>query len=205
MSNSDVETTVEVPGYSGRFVFVSRGARIRIVDLCGTQIGDLFALSRDDPLEFLSASVTRSVTWRLFPGLGQSFYTTLRRPILTLLEDHSPGIHDMLFSPCDQPMYEGLGWNGPHPNCRDNYLKAALEAGIRHTFVPDPVNIFQNTPSAGNGVLVSEVTPTRPGDHLVLRAELDLVLILTACCVDIGLNQPNGGKSTPLRIDVLRG
>ena len=196
---------VEVPGYSGQFVFVKRGAFIRITDVCGTQIGDLFAISRENDFEFLSASVTRSVTWRLFPQVGQSFYTTSRRPILTFLEDHSPGIHDMLFAPCDQGLYEEVGWKGPHPNCRDNYLAAALEAGIKHTFVPDPVNIFQNTPSQRDGVLLSEVTPTKPGDYLVLRADLDLVLILTACSVDIGLNQPNGPKSTPLRIEVLRG
>ena len=205
MRNSRVETIVEVPGYSGRFVFVKRGALIRITDVCGTQIGDLFAISREDDFEFLSASVTRSVTWRLFPQVGQSFYTTARRPILTFLEDHSPGIHDMLFAPCDQGLYEEVGWKGPHPNCRDNYLTAAREAGIKHSFVPDPVNIFQNTPPQLDGVLVSEVTPTKAGDYLVLRADLDLILILTACSVDIGLNQPNGPKSTPLRIEVLRG
>jgi uncharacterized protein YcgI (DUF1989 family) len=204
VSAVDIETIVEVPGYSGRFVVVERGGRIRITDVCGTQIGDLFALARENDHEFLSASVTRSVTWRMFPAIGQSFYSTLRRPILTLLEDHSPGIHDMLFSPCDQPMYEELGVKGPHANCRDNYLAAAREAGVRHTFVPDPVNLFQNTPSDGNAGLMSKVTPTKAGDHVVLRAEQDIVLILTACSVDIGLNQPNGGKSTPLRIEVFR-
>ena len=111
----------------------------------------------------------------------------------------------MLFAPCDQGLYEEVGWKGPHRNCRNNYLTAAREAGIKHTFVPDPVNIFQNTPSLVDGVLLSELTPTKPGDYLVLRADLDLVLILTACSVDIGLNQPNGVKSTPLRIEVLRG
>jgi uncharacterized protein YcgI (DUF1989 family) len=204
MTAFDIETAVDVPGYSGRFLLVERGRRIRITDVCGTQIGDLFVLARRDDREFLSASVTRSVNWRLFPQIGQSFYSTTRRPILTLLEDHSPGIHDMLFSPCDQPMYEQLGVKEEHPNCRDNYLAAAREAGIRHTFVPDPVNLFQNTPADGKGDLRSEVTPTKPGDHVVLRAEQDIVVVLTACSVDIGLNQPNGGKSTPLRIEVLR-
>jgi hypothetical protein len=101
MTNSRVETIVEVPGYSGRFVFVKCGSLIRITDVCGTQIGDLFAISQENDLEFLSASVTRSVTWRLFPQVGQAFYTTSRRPILTFLEDHSPGIHDMLFATAD--------------------------------------------------------------------------------------------------------
>lgn len=204
MSEPIVEKTVEVPGYSGRAVFVKRGDLIRVTDVLGAQIGDVFALSAEDHFEYLSASVTRAVTWKLFPKVGECFYTTLRRPILTFMEDHSPGIHDMLFAPCDQALFEALGCEGPHPNCRDNYLKAAAEAGIRHTVVPDPVNIFENTPPGEDGALIAGVMPTRAGDYLVFRAEMDLIFILTACSVDIGMNQINGGHSTPLRIDWLR-
>src|SRR5262245_4857241 len=101
---------VTVPGYSGGFVSVGQGCLVRITDVCGMQIGDLFALSNENHLEYLSASVTRAVTWRTFPEVGQSFYTNLRRPILRFIEDHSPGIHDMLFAPCDQLLFEELGY-----------------------------------------------------------------------------------------------
>ena len=205
MNEPILEATVEVPGYSGRAVFVKRGRLIRVTDVLGSQIGDLFALSTEDHFEFLSTSVTRAVVWKLFPDVGECFYTTLRRPILTFVEDNSPGIHDMLFAPCDRVLFEMLGCEGYHPNCRDNYLKAAADIGVRHSVVPDPVNIFENTPPRSDGRLIAGAMPTKAGDHLVFRAEMDLIFVLTACSCDIGMNDINGGKSTPLRIDLLRG
>ena len=174
------------------------GALIRITDLHGTQIGDVFALSRDDAVEYLSTVETRSVTWKLFPRVGDCFYTNFRHPILKFVEDRSRGIHDMPFSPCDQPMFEGA-----HPNCRDNYLQAVAELGVHRDMVLDPVNIFQNTPISTSGSLLSNVTPTKPGDYVCFRAEMDVIFALTACSVDIGLNEPNGSKSTSLQIEIL--
>ncbi len=203
MHEPNPETTIEVPGYEGRALHVANGAVIRVTDLRGTQIGDVFALSSDDPAEYLSPAETRSVTWKLFPGVGECFYTNRRRSILKFVEDRSPGIHDMLFSPCDQPMFEELGFVGRHRNCRDNFLEALAALGVHADVVPDPVNLFQNTPIGANGLLASEVAPTRPGDFVCFRAEMDLIFVLTACSVDIGLNQPNGGESTPLQIEIL--
>jgi len=197
--------TIEVPGYSGRGVFAKKGDHIRVTDVEGKQIGDVFALSTADHSEFLSASVTRATIWKLFPEVGECFYSTLRRPILTFVEDSSPGVHDMLFAPCDLPLFQTLGCTEYHPNCRDNYLKASAEIGIQHRVVPDPVNIFENTPPRTDGELIAGPMPTKPGDYVVFRAEMDLVFVLTACSCDIGMNDINGGKSTPLRIEVLRG
>jgi uncharacterized protein YcgI (DUF1989 family) len=218
MARSTPETTVEVPGYSGRAVAVKQGQLIRVTDVEGQQIGDLFAISAADHFEFLSAAVTRAVVWKLFPDVGEAFYTTLRRPILTFLEDNSPGIHDMLFAPCDRVLFEMLGCTEYHRNCRDNYLEAAAGggrpptpgaaprgAGIRHTVVPDPVNIFENTPPRTDGRLYAGAMPTKAGDNMLFRAEMDLIFVLTACSCDIGMNDINGGKSTPLRIEVLPG
>lgn len=198
-------STVIVEGYSGAAVSADAGRRIRITDVEGMQIGDMFAIARDDHHEFLCPSKTRAVTWKLFPELGEAFYSTRRRPILTYLEDRSPGAHDMFFSPCDLQLFTDLGVEGYHPNCHDNYLAAAAAAGIGHRFVPDPVNLFQNTPAArdGSNAILMRDTPTKAGDSVTFRAELDIFLILTACSVDQGFEGIAGTASTPLRIEVL--
>ena len=133
------EVSIEVPGYSGRWAAVDVGERVRVTDIEGRQIGDFFALCRDDHEEYLSAAVTRLVLRTLFPRPREAFYSTRHRPIVTFLEDNSPGIHDMLFAPCDREIYESRGMPN-HPNCRENYLAAAADAGISHQFVPDPVS-----------------------------------------------------------------
>lgn len=193
-----VRRTVEVPGYSGRAVEVAAGERVRVTDLEGAQIGDLFAIGAADHHEYLNAAETRLINDNLFPRPGQAFYSTLARPILTFLEDHSPGPHDMLYAPCDRAMYERRGLLA-HPNCRDNYLGCAEQMGLAHRVVPDPVNLFQNTPPQPDGTLAVLTTASRPGDNVLLRAEMDIILILTACSSE----RINGGRSTPLRIEVF--
>jgi uncharacterized protein YcgI (DUF1989 family) len=194
--------SLDVPGYSGRGLAVNLGSRIRITDVRGSQIGDLFALVRDDPHEYLCTARTRALTQRLFPTLGQQFFTNRYRPIPTLISDQSPGIHDTLFASCDPGLHELLGGGADHPNCHENFLAVASELGIDLGFVPGPVNLFQNTPVRSDGGLAAKRAPTKAGDYVDLRAELDLYLILTACSVDTGVDI-NGGESTPLRIEVF--
>jgi uncharacterized protein YcgI (DUF1989 family) len=134
--------------------------------------------------------------------VGQQFVTNRYRPILTFLADNSPGIHDSLYAPCDSGLYEMIGGGASHPNCYDNFLRAAQELGLTFETVPGPVNLFQNTPIRPDGTLGAEPSPARPGDTVELRAELDIYLILTACSADIGYDI-NCWKSTPLRIEVF--
>ncbi len=189
---------VDVEGYSGKAVSVKSGQFIRITDVVGNQIGDLFAIAEADHTEFLSPSVTRLINLNLFPEVGQSFYSNHDRPIVTFIADHSPGFHDMLMASCNRKFFESFGFED-HPNCRDNYFKAAAEAGIKHTMKPDPVNIFQNTPVLPNGTIVAGVTMSKAGDYVILRAEMDIVLVLTACSTEA----INGCKSSPLRIEIF--
>ena len=193
--------TIDVPPYSGRGLSVAAGSIIRVTDVEGAQIGDLFALVQADPNEFLCTARTRVMTRRLFPAVGQQFFTNRYRPILTFLADHSPGVHDSLFACCDPGLHELLGGGPSHPNCHDNFIGATRALGLEVNNVPGPVNLFQNTPVAPDGTLDAECAPTQPGDSVEFRAELDIYLVLTACSVDTGVDI-NGGKSTPLRIDI---
>ena len=65
-----MSATVEIPACSGALVTLEAGHRMRIVDVEGTQVADLFAVSARVPDEWLSASVTRGYNGRLFPAVG---------------------------------------------------------------------------------------------------------------------------------------
>jgi len=190
--------TIEVPGYSGTSTLVKAGQYVRITDIEGQQVGDLFAISAEDNYEYLSPSVTRLNNLTIFPRVGECFFSNRDRPILTFLADYSAGPHDMLFASCNNAFFEAWGESN-HSNCRDNYFKAAAEAGIAHKIKPDPVNLFQNTPVNPDGSISAFVTRTKAGEYVVLRAEMNIILILTACSVD----QINGGRSTSLRIEIF--
>ena len=70
---------------------------------------------------------------------------------------------------------------------------------------PAPFNLFQNTVPKANGDFDVGVTLSKAGDYVEFRAEMDVILVVTACSVDIEIDgiQALGGRSTPLRIEVL--
>jgi uncharacterized protein YcgI (DUF1989 family) len=196
--------TLFVPGYEGRAVRVAAGSTVRVIDVEGCQIGDLFVLVADNLAERLSPAVTRLINFTPFPQQGAAFYSNRRRRLLTLLEDTSPGRHDMTFAPCDSELYRDHGAGDHHPNCRDNFFQAMRAIGLTVDSHPDPINVFQNTPINAEGSYTIGPALSRAGDTLTLRADADLILALTACSVDIPFDgvQANGGRSTPLRLDI---
>jgi len=194
-------TRVAVPAGAGRAVRVRRGEQVRVIDVEGGQVGDLFAFAADDAGEHLSASHTRTSTGWLFPRVGEQFVTTRRRPILTLVADTSPGVHDMLIAACDPARYEALGVE-EHASCADNLHSALAEFGLSVDVVPQPVNVFMNIPVGASGELSWLPATSRPGDALTLAAEMDCVLVVSACPMD--LNSINGAHPTQLAVEVTR-
>jgi uncharacterized protein YcgI (DUF1989 family) len=195
-------TSLAIPGYSGRGIPVQAGSAIKVINVEGTQVGDMFALLQSDPGEFLDTARTRLLTRRLFPEVGQQFYSNRYRPLLTFLADTSPGIHDSLYAACDTGLHEILGAGSNHANCHDNFLSAVRDLNLDLQHVPGPVNLFQSTPVSEDGFLSGKPSPALAGDYVELRVEEDIFFVLTACSVDVG-SDINGGKSTALHIDVI--
>jgi uncharacterized protein YcgI (DUF1989 family) len=117
---------------------------------------------------------------RLFPQVGQSFFSSLRRPMLQFEEDHSPGVHDMLFAACDAARYGQYGVTG-HASCADNLRASAAGLGVELTHVPQPVNFFMNVAVRLDGRCEFGPPPTNPGDYVLLRAFRDLAVVISAC------------------------
>jgi uncharacterized protein YcgI (DUF1989 family) len=188
-----------IPPQSGRAFRVKRGDRIRITDVKGQQVADLFAFSTEGGLDWLSTSQTRDIAERLFPEIGGIFYSAKAVPMLTFLENGSPGPHDMLFPACDAGLYERAGLPG-HPNCRDNLMKALRGEGIELPFAPDPVDFFQNSLPQQDGRLDVLASVNPPGGYVILQAERDLLLVITACSVDF--HPTNGGVCTEIEVEI---
>jgi uncharacterized protein YcgI (DUF1989 family) len=183
-------------------VHVDAGGRFRIVDPEGGQVADTWAFVAGDPGEFHSAQHTRAYNSQVFPQPGEQFVTNTRRPILLLEEDTSPGIHDMLCAACDPERYRGLGVEGWHASCQENMQNALRAIGVEPPrFAPQPINLFMNTPAQADGTIAWLPAPTQAGDSVTMRAELDLVLVVSACPQDIvAINDGNPG---PIEIELL--
>ena len=196
---------IDIPGYEGRAVRIGQGGIFRVIDVEGCQIADMFILSADNPHEYFSPALTRQVIFRLTPKPGNLLYSNRRRPMLTFLDDTSPGRHDMAFAPCDPGFYVDLGSDASHPNCRDNFYRAIGELDIRIEPPPDPFNLFQNTVPGADGDFIVGQTLSKAGDYVEFRTEMDVIVVVTACSADLPFDgiEPIAGKSTPLRIQVV--
>ena len=188
---------VVVPAGRGRAFTLHGGQSLKLINTHGTQVVDCWAWNAADLHEHMSMEATRVWNQRLNPVVGDSFVTNRRNPILTLVEDTSPGVHDTLMAACDRHRYARLGVQGHHRNCIDNQLEAMAELGATP---PAPIwasfNIFMNIRVGADGrTLETLPTVSRPGDHLILRAEMPCLVALSACPQDIVAIQGQGDNT----------
>ena len=176
---------ITIQARSGKATVAARGQHIQVINTHGQQVVDTWAFNRDDETEFMSMEHTRTTLGRIMPLVGQSMVTNHRRPILTLVEDTSGGIHDTLLAACDRYRYELLGCEEYHDNCTDNLATALLEVGLTLPETPSPWNLFMNIPVAADGTVGFEPPVSKPGDYVVLRAEMDCVVAFSACPQDV--------------------
>jgi len=189
-----------IPAGHGRAIELPAGGALTIALPSGPQVVDMWAFCLPDLEEFISCEHTRSCLEKLRPGVGDAFYSNQRRALLTIIEDTSPGIHDLLLSACDAERYALLGHHGAHRNCADNLREALNQLGHSPPEIPSPVNLFENVEIDDQGRLEIQPPLARKGDAITLRAKQKLVAVLSACPMDIV--PTNGADKTPKDISV---
>ncbi len=147
---------ITIPARRGKAAYVAAGQNIRVINTHGEQVVDTWAFNRHDMTEFMSMEHSRATLHRLIPRVGDALLTNHRRPILTVLEDTSGGIHDTLMAACDRYRYEELGCTGYHDNCTDNLAQGLAELGLTPPETPSPLNLFMNIPWTVEGALSFE-------------------------------------------------
>jgi uncharacterized protein len=186
--------TVVQPGQT-HTVLLDPGQRLRCVNLKGSQVVDLWAFAAEAPSEYMSMAHSRLHMGRISPTVGSVLVTNRRRPILSLTADTSAGAHDTLLAACDPERYVLLGCQEPHANCADNFRAAMRAAGRPMTFVPDPLNLFEQAPVAADGALEIRPPVSPPGAYVDLRAEIAALVVASVCPQDIA--PTNGADCTP--------
>lgn len=191
----------EIPARRGRAVRLAKGQALRIVNTHGHQVVDFWAFADPDLTEFLSMEHLRATLETIFPKAGHALTTNKRRPILFFAEDTSPGIHDTLMAACDNERYGLLGCTEYHDNCTDN-LRAAMSAiGAGPHEVPGPLNLWMNIPVDDTGSTSWEAPVSKAGDHVILRAEMDCICVMSCCPQD--MLPVNAGKTVEAHFEVL--
>jgi uncharacterized protein YcgI (DUF1989 family) len=191
---------ITIPARRGKAIRLQRGQEFKVINTHGQQVVDTWAFNSADVQEFLSMEHLRAALGRIMVRVGEALVTNQRRPILRLLEDTSPGIHDTLIAACDHYRYALLGCTDYHDNCTDNLAAALAELGLPVPETPSPWNLFMNIPVHADGSVTFEPPVSKPGDYVLLRAEMDCIVAFSACPQD--LIPINGVACTPTEAHV---
>jgi uncharacterized protein len=178
-------TLITIPARRGKAASLDKGQRIKVINTHGQQVIDTWAFKRADLTEFMSMEHSRTALGRIMARVGDTMVTNQRRPILTLVQDTSPGVHDTLLAACDRYRYQLLGCAEYHDNCTDNLAAALAELGLKPPETPSPWNLFMNIPVSSDGSLSFEPPRSKAGDYVLLRAEMDCIMAFSACPQDM--------------------
>jgi len=191
------QSTVIAPS-SGTAVRLSAGQLLRIVDVAGSQSGDLFAVAADDLDDGQSNGRTFDMGGTVALTTGAVLYSRRSRELLRIVDDEV-GTHDFLYAPCSQEMFEiQHGASGPHPNCFDNLVVALAAFGVPATTVSIAFNFFMNVNISRDGRLTIRPPVSLAGQSVTFAAERDVIAAVTSCAAP----SVNAGGARPIRLDV---
>src|SRR2546429_623038 len=157
------------------------GQLLRIVDVEGSQSGDLFAVAADDVEDGQSNGRTFDMGGTIRLSTGSILYSRRSRPLLRIVDDEV-GVHDMLYAPCSQEMFElQHGVRGPHPNCFDNLVDPLAALGVPAATVTIAFNFFMNVVIGPDGHLAIGPPTSRAGQGMTFAAERDVLVAVTSC------------------------
>lgn len=196
----DIMLAITIPPREGAALELEKNQFLKVIDLEGGQVADLLAYRAGDFSEKLSTGATIDNNGSLYIGQGDYLYSNRHNPLMQIVED-KVGAHDLLHPSCSPAMYR-VQYNiqSEHPSCMTNFIKVLGDYGLTEDDIVTPFNIFMNTRITADGRVEVKAPLSRAGDYLVLRAEADLLIAVTACSVEE--SACNAYRCTAIRLEV---
>lgn len=198
------EETIAAGGYTTRKL--TRGSRLRFIDLEGDACASVLIFNAEMPTERLNIADTVKVQWNAYLGAGKLLLSDMGRVMMSILKDEA-GTHDAFCGTSNAATNKtkyGDGHNSSaFPNGRDRLLLGSAKQGLERRDVHPCVNFFKGTRIEADGTITPMVGPFAAGRELVLRAEMDVIVVI-ANCPHI-LDPREKWTVTPLRISAWHG
>ena len=173
---------------TGTAFALQKGEQLRVIDLEGEQVADLVAFGRADQSEWLSSGRSIDYANTIYLTTGHILYSNRSRPMFTIVQD-DVGRHDFLLTPCSPETFQIIYHNDEyHPSCFENLHTNLAQFGIAPDDIPTTLNLFMNVEIGAEGTLSIKPPRSKAGDAVTLRAEMDLVVGLTACSAEMSNN-----------------
>ncbi len=188
-----------VPARAPWTAVVRKGQTLRIVDLEGNQAVDFLMYALDDDAERYSAQDTIAAQNNIFLRAGSVLLSNEGRPMATVTAT-AVEYHDTIGGACScesNTLRYGHHTKAQHA-CVENFLQGNARWGRGKRDMVSNINWFMNVPVEADGALGIVDGISAPGLYVDLRAEMDLVAVVSNCPQ---INNPcNGFNPTPVRM-----
>ncbi|GGN83909.1 urea carboxylase [Actinoplanes lobatus] len=179
---------------------LTHGQVLTIVDLDGNQAVDFLAYDAHDTSQAYSAQATLQAQDTIFLTTGSVLRDNEYDPLLTVVADEV-GRHDTLGGACSKEsntLRYGHHTHSQHA-CVENFMHELSRYGMgKRDHVPN-VNWFMNVPVDPDGALGIVDGISAPGLSLSLRAEKDVLVVVSNCPQ---INNPCNGFD-PSRVELV--
>ncbi|MFG1376336.1 urea amidolyase associated protein UAAP2 [Xanthobacter autotrophicus] len=193
-----------VPANAPFSCVVKKGESVRIVDLEGQQAVDTLFYRADDFSERYSSQDTLRVQGSAYVSTGTKLISSEGNLMLTVTAD-TCGRHDTSAGACScEANTVRFGHQVKYLHaCRENFVIEVMKHGMSKRDVVPNINFFMNVPVEPSGELAIVDGISGPGDYVELRAEMDVLLVISNCPQ---INNPcNGFNPTPIQVLVFAG
>jgi len=178
---------------------LKKGDYLKVIDPQGEQVSDMVLFNAEDKREKLSSGKTLDFENTILITKGHHLWSNRSSKMMEILEDTN-GRNDFLLAPCSPETFQIIyNDHSYHPSCFENLYTNLEKYGIAPDDVPTAFNIFMNVQFAPDGTLSVDPPQSKAGDYLLFRAEMDLIVGLTACSAE----QSNNYSFKPIQYEII--
>lgn len=190
-----------LPARAGWARVIHAGQTLRIVDTGGNQAVDFLVFDAVDHAHRYCAAETIATQHNIYLVAGSALRSNEGEVLMTVTGT-TCAHHDTIGGACSREsntLRYGHHTAQQHA-CVDNFLDAGSRHGLAKRDLVSNVNWFMNVPVGADGTLGIVDGISRPGLHVDVRAEVDVLVVISNCPQ---VNNPcNGFDPTPIRLQV---
>lgn len=179
---------------TGEAFTMRKGQFLTVIDPLGSQVSDMVLFNYNDKREKISSGKTMDFEETILLSTGNFLWSNRSHKMMEIIEDTN-GRNDFLLAPCSPETFQIMYNNHEeHPSCLNNLITNLKKHEIEPDDIPTAFNIFMNVQFDSLGKISVLPPTTTAGDHVRFRAEMDLIVCLTACSAE----DSNGGTFKPI-------
>ena len=158
---------------------IAKDHYLRIIDLEGQQAVDFLCYDAHHPENRYNAANTIKINGNILLGKGSVLWSERADHLATITND-SCGSHDTIYGCCSREVNQ-VRYGEKAPACRENFLSALKNFNLGAKDIVSNINFFMNVLVGPKGELSVEEGLSKPGDYVDLRAERDLIVVMSNC------------------------